>query len=155
MFLETSQNLPKNTCARVSILVKMQASIKIETLAQVFSCEFWKFSKNNFFTKDVWATGSEKCLLSSGATSSISHLHAARKCCSFSAANFICGPMHIEFFTSRWLVFQDKHESRISNLYSAIFFLFDTFCALLESQLLMHEKLFQDLDWKFPFKLLH
>ena len=30
--------------------------IKNETLAQVFSCEFYKISKNNFFTEHLWAT---------------------------------------------------------------------------------------------------
>ena len=30
--------------------------IKIETLAQVFSCEFCEISKNTFFTEYVWAT---------------------------------------------------------------------------------------------------
>ena len=34
--------------------------IKIETLAQVFSCEFSEISKNTFFTKYVWATASIK-----------------------------------------------------------------------------------------------
>ena len=29
--------------------------IKIETLAQVFSCEFWEISKNTFFTEYAWA----------------------------------------------------------------------------------------------------
>ena len=41
-----------NTCARVSFLIKLQASacnfIKKETLTQVFSCEFCKVSKNAF-----------------------------------------------------------------------------------------------------------
>ena len=32
--------------------------IKIETLAQVFSCEFSKIFKNNFFTEYFWATAS-------------------------------------------------------------------------------------------------
>ena len=32
--------------------------IKKETLAQVFSCEFWKISKNTFFKERLWATGS-------------------------------------------------------------------------------------------------
>ena len=40
-----SQNSQGNTCVRVSLLVKLQASarvfIKKETLAQVFSCEFF------------------------------------------------------------------------------------------------------------------
>ena len=40
-FLEISQNSLKNTCARVSFLIKF--------LAQMFSCEFCKISKNTFF----------------------------------------------------------------------------------------------------------
>ena len=32
--------------------------IKKETVAQVFSCEFWEISKNTFSTEHVWATGS-------------------------------------------------------------------------------------------------
>ena len=37
VFLEISQNLQENTCARVSFLINF---IKKETLAQVISCEF-------------------------------------------------------------------------------------------------------------------
>ena len=44
MFLEISQNSQENTFARVSILIKT----KIETLAQVFYCEFCKISKKTF-----------------------------------------------------------------------------------------------------------
>ena len=64
VFLEISKNSQENACARVSILIKLQALasacnfIKIETLAQVFSCEFCKISKNTFFTEHVWATAS-------------------------------------------------------------------------------------------------
>ena len=32
--------------------------IEKETLAQVFSCEFYEISKNTFFTKHFWATAS-------------------------------------------------------------------------------------------------
>ena len=32
---------------------------KFKTLAQVFSCELCKISKNTFFTEHVWATASE------------------------------------------------------------------------------------------------
>ena len=32
--------------------------IKKETLAQVFSCEFFEISKNNFFTEHLQATAS-------------------------------------------------------------------------------------------------
>ena len=42
VLLEISQNSQESTCARVSLLIKLQASvcnfIKRETLAQVFSC---------------------------------------------------------------------------------------------------------------------
>ena len=31
---------------------------KKEALAQVISCEFWKISKNNFFTEHLWTTAS-------------------------------------------------------------------------------------------------
>ena len=41
VFLKTSQNSQENTCARVSFLIKLQATLlKKETPAQVFSCEF-------------------------------------------------------------------------------------------------------------------
>ena len=33
--------------------------IKKEALAQVFSCEFCKISKNTFFTEHLWATAPE------------------------------------------------------------------------------------------------
>ena len=52
IFRHFSQNSQENTCARVSILIKLQAScnfIKKETLAQVFSCEFCESSKNTTF----------------------------------------------------------------------------------------------------------
>ena len=55
MFLKISQNSPENISARVSFLIKLQASdlqfIKKETLAQVFSCEFCEIFKNNFFKR--------------------------------------------------------------------------------------------------------
>ena len=46
MFLENSQSSQENTFARVSFLIKWQAWK--ETRAQVFSCEFYKISKNTF-----------------------------------------------------------------------------------------------------------
>ena len=62
MFLEVWQNSEENTCARISFLKKLQASvynfIKNETLAQVFSCEFCEIYKNTIFTEHVWATAS-------------------------------------------------------------------------------------------------
>ena len=51
VFLEISQNSQENICARASFLIN-------ETLAQVFSCEFCKISKNTFFTKHLWMTAS-------------------------------------------------------------------------------------------------
>ena len=61
VFLEISQNSQENTCARVSLLIKLQASrnfIKQETLPQVFSCEFCETSKNTFFTEHFRTTTS-------------------------------------------------------------------------------------------------
>ena len=51
MFLEISQNLQENTCARVSL--------KRETLEQVFSCESCEISNNTFLTEHLMATASE------------------------------------------------------------------------------------------------
>ena len=52
VFLEISQNSQENTCARDFLLIKLQAKacnfIKKESLAQVFSCEFYKISRNTF-----------------------------------------------------------------------------------------------------------
>ena len=62
VFLEISQNSQENTCARVSFLIKLQVSacnfIEIETLAQVFSCEFCEIFNNTFFTEHPLATAS-------------------------------------------------------------------------------------------------
>ena len=44
VFLQISQNSQQNTCARP----EASNFIKKETLAQVFSCEFCKISKNTF-----------------------------------------------------------------------------------------------------------
>ena len=52
VFLKISQNSQENASARVSLLIKLQASvcnfIKKETLVQVFSCEFCEISENTF-----------------------------------------------------------------------------------------------------------
>ena len=49
-------------CARVSFLIKLQASacnfIKKKTLVQVFSCAFLKNFKNTFFTEHLQTTAS-------------------------------------------------------------------------------------------------
>ena len=56
------QNSQENTCARVAVLIKLQASasnfIEKETLAQVFSSEFSEISKNKFLTEHLCATAS-------------------------------------------------------------------------------------------------
>ena len=52
VFIEISQNSQENTCGRVSLLVKLQASslqlyfTKKETLTQVIFCEFCEIFKN-------------------------------------------------------------------------------------------------------------
>ena len=57
-----SQNSQENTRA-ISFLINKVADgasnfIKKETLAQVFSCEFWKIFKNTFFTEHFWTSAS-------------------------------------------------------------------------------------------------
>ena len=52
LFLEISQNSQENTCTRASFFTKRHEAwnfIKKETLAQVFSYEFYEISKNTFF----------------------------------------------------------------------------------------------------------
>ena len=49
VFLKFSQNSQKNTCPRVSFLIKLQAY-----------CEIFK---NNFFTEHLWTTASVKTLI--------------------------------------------------------------------------------------------
>ena len=55
MFLEILQNSQESTCVRLSFLIKLQAYfIKKETLAQVFSCEFYEISKTPFLVEHFW-----------------------------------------------------------------------------------------------------
>ena len=56
--LKISQNSLESICTRVSFLIKLQAFVKKETLAQAFSREFREISKNTFFTEHLWATAS-------------------------------------------------------------------------------------------------
>ena len=65
VFLEVSHNSQENTCARVSFLSLRTQSlpqgcsfIKKETLAQAFSCEYCKISKNTFFKEQLRTTAS-------------------------------------------------------------------------------------------------
>ena len=46
MFLKTLQNSQETTCVGTSYLIKLQAALKKETPAQVFSCEFCEILKN-------------------------------------------------------------------------------------------------------------
>ena len=58
VFSEKSQKWQENICARVSFLIKLKASgLQLywkETLAQLFSSEFCKISKNTIFTEHLW-----------------------------------------------------------------------------------------------------
>ena len=45
MFLKVLQNSQENTCAGASYLINLQAALKLETLAQLFSCEFCEIFK--------------------------------------------------------------------------------------------------------------
>ena len=66
LFLEICKNSQENTCGRDSFLIKFQALacnfIKKESLAQMFSYEFYKISKNTFFTERIRTTASDICM---------------------------------------------------------------------------------------------
>ena len=51
VFLEISQNSQKNS-------LRPETSLKKETLAQVFSCEFYEICKNTFLTEHLKTTAS-------------------------------------------------------------------------------------------------
>ena len=65
VFLKIPQNSQENTCARVSLIMKLQAQacnfIKKETLVLVFDCEFCEISKNTCFTEHLWMNASLCC----------------------------------------------------------------------------------------------
>ena len=57
LFLKISQDLQDNTCAVVFVVTKLQVAcnfIKKETPVLVFSCEFCRISKSNFFIEHLW-----------------------------------------------------------------------------------------------------
>ena len=61
VFLEISQNSQENTCARV--FFDKVAGLRLwEALAQVFSCEICKISKNTIFTEYLLTTVSVSAL---------------------------------------------------------------------------------------------
>ena len=61
VFLEISQHLQENTCARVSL--KACNFLKKETLAQVFSCKCYVISKDTFFTEHPRTTATVLCVI--------------------------------------------------------------------------------------------
>ena len=65
VFLEISQSSQESTCARDSFLIKLHAwnFIKKESLARVYSSEFYKISKNAFFAEHLRTTASEKIII--------------------------------------------------------------------------------------------
>ena len=58
MFLGISQNSQENTCATVSLLLKLEAKvgnfISKETLAKVFPVNLAKFGRTPFLTEHLW-----------------------------------------------------------------------------------------------------
>ena len=62
VFVKISQNSQEDTCARVSFLIKSEASacnfVKNEAQAQVFFCKFYEIFKNTFFIEHLRVTAS-------------------------------------------------------------------------------------------------
>ena len=64
LFLNISQNSLEITCARVSFLIKLQASLQLylkRNFGTGVSCEFCETFKNTFFTEHLRATASVFC----------------------------------------------------------------------------------------------
>ena len=55
----TGKHVPGHVSRVFFWRMKPATLLKKETLAQVFSCEFCKISKNTFFTKHLWANASD------------------------------------------------------------------------------------------------
>ena len=66
------RNFAKFTGKRLCLSLYLNKVAGLETLAQGFSCEFCKISKNKIFTEHVWATAS-KILFSSSTFISLSN----------------------------------------------------------------------------------
>ena len=63
VFLKISQNSQENTCARVSFLIKLQASqpatlLKKRLWHRCFPVNFAKFLRTTFFIEHLWVTAS-------------------------------------------------------------------------------------------------
>ena len=112
-FLEISQNLQENTCARVSFLIKLQVSdcnlIVKETLPHVFSYKFCKISKNTFF----YRTPVDECFLKNNfifhkqCWSGLSSSREIWKC--FYKTQKLSGSMFFSPFLSPFFLFLQVH----------------------------------------------
>ena len=56
--LENFANFTGKHLCQILIQNKVATLLKKGTLAQVFSCEFYKISKNTFFTEHFWTNAS-------------------------------------------------------------------------------------------------
>ena len=54
MFLKISQNSQKNTCARVSFLIKLQTLLRKRRWHRRFPVNFTKFLRTSFFIEHLW-----------------------------------------------------------------------------------------------------
>ena len=111
----------KHPCQSLFLIESQPCNfIKKETLAQVFSCEFCKISKNTFFTEHLWATASITT------RSSMSKVHRANSHIIVSLQIF--HKIYLFFFSffrffysSCFAVFfLIKHKSLIKNTYSTM-----------------------------------
>ena len=53
----------KHLCQSCLFSLRPATSLKKETLAQVFSSEFWEISENTFFTEQLWMAASEERII--------------------------------------------------------------------------------------------
>ena len=145
MFLETSQNPQKNTCARVSFLIQLQASacnfIKKETLAQVFHCEFCKISKNTFSYRTPSVTASTFKLSIS------SKIESCLDCILLNRIDFFTRKIRIWRFKNLWI----KPRTYSYSYFLTGFLLFLHLCIVRNSCLLIFSVIIGNYNQACPY----
>ena len=95
-------------------------SLQLETLAQVFSCEFCKIFINNFFTKHLSTTASES-------SNSAFHLGVWTGRCCFFISNDI-----YEFIKfDNWLIQKEKQAFLVRQIFLSLFLFISSFTYIL------------------------
>ena len=139
VFLKISPNSQKNTCVRVSFLIKLQALtcnfIKKETLTQMLSCELCVIFKSTYFTEHLRVTASGRICSDNTSTNNCPQLLTR-----FVPLTFFSNPENIRKPNLWFSVFSggieiDKRQKRVNRIIATL-------------------KKFSRPPWKLPWKIL-